>query len=157
MPSTPSATVVQGSLTGSPLIWQDTGSYGTLVSRTLVITDYLGNTVQTVNLGATLVYDFVISSDNWYAFTGTVIDNTGTWVSTVYFVSTGFYWQTYLAQFNDTNCGCVGNNCNLEESQLCLQAALRFNLAGLAGAASAQNSIVAANFFVNQSLNVQLA
>lgn len=150
--STASATVTQGSLTGSPLIWTDTGSYGTIVSRTLVISDYLGNVLITQNLGATLTYQFSISSDNWYSFVATIIDNTGTFTSTVYYVSTGFYWATYLAQFTATNCGCNGNNGNLELSQLSLQAALRYNLGGLADAASSQAAIVAANFFVNQNI-----
>lgn len=150
--SVATATVTQVNLTGSPLLWQDTGSYGTIVSRTLVISDYLGNVITTQNLGTALNYQFVVTSDSWYSFVCIVVDNTSTFTSTVYYVSTGFYWNTYLAQFNATNCGCNGNNCNLELSQLSLQAALRFNLGGLPNAASAQKAIVAANFFVNQNI-----
>jgi hypothetical protein len=155
--STASATVSLANLSGSPLVWQDTGSYGTIVSRTLVITDYEGNVLENVSLGATLTYDFTISADAWFCFTGTIVDNTGTYTSVVYYVSTGFYWATYLEQFTSTNCGCTGVNRNLELSQLQLQAALRFNLAGASGAAAAQNCIIMANYFVNQSITAQLA
>lgn len=156
MPSVATATVTLGSLTGSPLVWTDTGTYGTIVSRTLVIKDYQGNIVQTVSLGAALVYDLVITADNWYSFVAIIVDNTGTFTSTVFYVSTGFYWAAYLTQFTSTNCGCTGRNWNLEVSQLLLQAALRFNLAGQSGAASAQASIVGANFYVNQNIVSQL-
>lgn len=155
--STASATVTQGSLTGTPLIWTDTGLYGSIVSRTLVITDYQNNVVETISLGSTLIYDFVITADNWYCFTGTVIDNTGTFVSTVYYVSTGFYTASYLAQYASTNCGCIGVNCNMEAAENAYNAALRFNLAGLSGAASSQASIVAANVLINANTTVQLA
>ncbi len=155
MPSVAKATVTQVDLSGSPLQWLDTGTYGTIVSRTLVISDYLGNVITTQSLGTALSYNFIITSDNWYSFTAIIIDNTGTFTSTVYYVSTGFYWNAYVAQFNATGCGCVGNNCNLEKSQLALQAALRFNLGGLPDAASAQSAIVAANYFVNQNIVAQ--
>lgn len=156
MPSTPSGEITLGSLSGSPLVYTDTGTYGTIVSRTLVISDYQGNVLETVNMGATLTYSYSITADNWYQFVCTVIDNTGTFVTTIYYVSTGFYWATYLAQFVATNCGCTGNNCNLEISQSLLQAALRFNLAGQSGAASAQACIIGANYFVNQNITSQL-
>ena len=156
MPSVASATVTLANLSGSPLEWTDTGSYGTIVSRNLVITNYLGATVGSANLGSATSYAFSITADDWFAFTATIVDNTGTFTSVVYYVSTGFYWATYLAQFTTSNCGCIGNNCNLEISQLQLQAALRFNLAGASGAASAHITIIAANYFVNQSIEVQL-
>lgn len=156
MPSVASATVTQAGLSGSPLLWSDTGSYGTIISRNLVISDYQGNVLISVPLGTTLTYDFVITSDNWYSFVATIVDNTGTFTSTVYYVSDGFYWTSYLNQFTSTNCGCQGNNENLEISQLQLQAALRFTLAGQSGASAAQQCIVAANVFVNQSSVVQL-
>jgi len=156
MPSVATATVTLGNLSGSPLNWNDTGSYGTIVSRTLVITNSIGTVLETVPLGAALTYAFTITSDNWYCFTATIVDNTGTFTSVVYYLSTGFYWATYLQQFVSNNCGCNGQNCNLETSQLFLQAALRFNLAGASGAASAQSCIVLASYYVNQSIVSQL-
>lgn len=158
MPSTPSGTVVQDGLNGGSLLFTDTGSYGTIVSRTLTVYDYLGNIVSPspFNMGNNLTQIFNFNADAWFHFQNIVIDNTGTWTTDVYVVATGFYWSTYLVQFNATNCGCQGNNRNLEVSQLSLQAALRFNLVGIAGASSAQSCIVAANYWVNQNIISQL-
>lgn len=161
MASLPSGTVTQNSLNGGSLLFTDTGSYGTISSRTLTIYDYQGNPVSPspFNMGNALTQVFTFGSDAWYHFQNVVVDNVsgGPWVTDIYVVAVGFYWETYLNQFNATNCGCIGNNCNLEYSQLALQAALRFNLAGLSGAASAQNCIVMANYFVNQSIISQYA
>lgn len=154
--STASATVTLANLSGSPLLWTDTGSYGTIISRTLTIYDYQGNVLTTQSLGSTLTFDFDITSDNWYQFTGVVVDNTGTYTSQVYYVSTGFYWVTYQSVYNASNCGCNNDNWNLVVSQLALASALRANLAGLAGAAQAQRDVVAANVFVNMSIVIQL-
>ena len=159
MASTPSGTVTQGNLVGNELLFTDTGSYGTVSSRILNIYDYQGNLIQTYNMGANLTQIFPIPADNWYWFVCTVTDNISgsPWVTNVYYVSTGYYWTAYQAQFDSTNCGCGCNNYNMEISNLLLQAALRFNLAGLSGASSAQQCIVAANFFINQSVTSQLS
>jgi|GEM_PF-2946122 hypothetical protein len=157
MPSTPSGTAVENSLTGGSILYTDTGTYGPVSSRVLTIFDYQGNLLSTINMGTGLTATYTFPSDAWFKFVCTVIDNTGTWVTTVYIVTDGYYWATYTSIFTSANCGCVGNNCNLEVSWQCLQAALRFNLAGLSGAASAQNCIVAANYFVNQNAVIQYA
>lgn len=156
MPSSASATVAQNNLSGTELLFTDTGTYTGVVSRTLTVYDYLGNIVTLQSLGSVTTYILTISSDNWYQFQCVVVDANGTWKSTVYFVATGFYTAAYLNQFTTANCGCQGNNCNLEIAENFLNAALRYNLAGLSGAANSQACIVAANVFVNQSPVVQL-
>lgn len=157
--STPSGTVTQNTLNGGSLLFTDTGSYSTIISRILTVYDYQGNVVSPspFTMGNNLTQIFTFAADAWFHFQCVVVDSSGTWTTDVYFVADGFYWETYLTQFTSTNCGCVLNNKNLEYSQLALQAALRFNLAGLSGAASAQNCIVAANYFVNQSIISQYA
>jgi len=158
MPSTPSGTAVENSLTGGSIIYTDTGSYGVVSSRILTIYNSAGTLLQTINMGSTLTATYTFPADVWLKFVCTVTDNVSgsPWVTTVYIVAQGYYWNAYLAQFNATNCGCQGNNCNLEKSQLSLQAALRFNLAGLAGAASANACIIMANYWVNQNIVSQL-
>lgn len=154
--SNPSGTVQQSGINGGAALYTDTGVYNTVISRTLTVYDYLGNVLATFNMGTSLTQIYTFSADAWFQFTCVAVDNTGTWTTTVYFVSQGYYWDAYTAQFNATACGCVGNNCNLEQSQLSLNAALRFNLAGLVGAASSNSCIIAANYFVNQSIIAQL-
>ena len=155
-PSSPSGTAVQDGINGGQILYTDTGSYGTIVSRTLNVFNYLGDVIGTFNMGTNLTQVYTYTADAWFQFQCVVVDNAGTWTNNVYFVSQGFYWDAYTAQFNATGCGCIGNNCNLEWSQLALNAALRFNLVGLAGAASSNTCIIAANFFVNQSTTTQL-
>ncbi len=150
--STASATVVQNNLSGSEQKFTDTGSYGTLVSRNLTIYDYQGNVLINVSLGASLTYIYTITADAWFQFECVVVDNTGTYTSTVYYTAGGFYVAAYLNLFTATNCGCQGNNCNMEYAEYAYQAALRFTLAGLAGAAQAQREIVAANVLINTNV-----
>lgn len=150
--STPSGTVVQYNISGSEYLFTDTGSYGTLVSRNLTIYDYQGIPVQTVNLGGTLTYVYTVTADAWQHWQNIVVDNTGTYTTDIYYVAGGFYIAAYLNLFSSTNCGCQGNNCNMEYAEFAYQAALRFNLAGLAGAAQAQRNIVAANVLINTNV-----
>jgi hypothetical protein len=158
MASQPSGTAVENSLTGGSILYTDTGQYGVVSSRVLTVYDYLGNLLQTFNMGSNLTATYTFPADVWLKFVCTVTDNVSgsPWVTTIYVVAQGYYWNAYLEQFNATNCGCNGNNCNLEKSQLSLQAALRFNLAGPAGAASANSSIIMANYWVNQNIVSQL-
>lgn len=145
--STASATVVQANLTGSQLLWTDTGSYGTIVSRNLTIYDCNGVVLLTVSLGTTTTYTYNITADAFYQFICVVVDNTGTFTSTVDFVAIGFYTAAYLGVFNSTSLGNTGILCNLDAAENFLNAALRFNLAGNFVAANA--NIVAANVLVN--------
>lgn len=156
MASSASGEVTQNTLTGGSLLYTDTGSYGTVSSRVLSIFNYLGNQVAQYVMGSNLTQVFTLPTDDWFHFQCVVVDNTGTFTADVYFVATGYYWETYAEQFTSTNCGCNGNNRNLELSQLALNASLRFNLAGLPGAAAAHREITAANILVNQSAVVTI-
>lgn len=157
--STPSGTVAQYNLSGSQILYTDTGTYTGVISRTLVISDYLGNVVQTVSMGGTTTYIFTITADAWYQFVCTVVDANSppNWVTTVYFTATGFFTAAYLNQYTANNCGCVTDNSNLEIANNAYLAALRFNLAGVTAAANAQVCIQAANYFVNVSPVVQFS
>lgn len=159
MASTPSGTVTQANLSGSELLYTDTGNYGTVSSRVLTIYDYQNNLVETYSMGANLTQIFPITADAWYMFVCTVSDNVGgsPWVTTVYFVATGFYTAAYLVQYTANQCGCIGVNCNMDAAENSYNAALRYNLAGEAGAASSQAAITAANVLINQNTTVQLA
>lgn len=156
--ATPSGTVKQNTLNGGSLIFTDTGSYTNVTSRILTIYDYLGNVVSPspFNMGTSTIQIFDFSSDAWFHFQCITTDQSGANTIDVYFVADGFYWDSYTEIYNSTNCGCGVNDCNLEKSQNALNAALRFNLAGLSGAASAQREIVAANVLVNMSAIIQL-
>jgi len=145
--SVASANVTQGNLTGSVLTWSDTGTYSTLISRNLTITDCNGNVLQTVNLGAALTYDYTIAADGFFQFTAVIVDNTGTYTSVVDYVAIGFYTASYLNYFNATRCGCTGIQCNMEIAENFYNAALRFNLAGSFVAANA--NIIGANVYIN--------
>lgn len=150
--STPSGTVKQNNLSGSELLFSDTGSYSTIVSRNLSIYDYQGALLTTVNLGTNLTYIYTITADAWLHFQNVVVDNTGTFTTDIYYTAGGFYTAAYLNLFTATNCGCQGNNCNMEYAEYAYQASIRFTLAGLAGAAQAQREIVAANVLINTNI-----
>jgi len=101
MASSASATVVQANLTGSELLFTDTGTYGTIISRTLNIYDCNGNLLQTVSLGNTRTYLYTIT----------------------------FYTASYLNAFTG-NVPLPINNCNLDRAENFLNASLRFNVGG---------------------------
>lgn len=145
--STASAIVSQANLSGSELLWTDTGSYGTIISRTLNIYDCNGNLLQTVNLGGTLTYVYTITADGFYQFSATIVDNTGSYISVVDYVAIGFYTASYLNAFNAAGCGCNIPQCNLEIAENFYNAALRFNLAS--SFVAANSNIIAANVYVN--------
>lgn len=163
MASTPSGTVQQYNLSGSQLLYTDTGSYGTVSSRVLTVSDYLGNVVGVYTMGASVTQIVPISSDGWYQFVCVVNDNVSgsPWTATVYWLAGGYFIAAYLNQY--TVNGCYNNtqttNTNLTVANNAYLAALRFNL-GSTGAASAnaiaaQNCIIAANYYVNLSPVVQ--
>ncbi len=144
--STASATVAQANLSGSQLLWSDTGTYSTIISRTLNIYDSDGELLQTVSLGAALTYTYTITADAFFNFTAVVVDNTGTFTSEVDYVAIGFYTASYLNAFTG-NVPLPINNCNLDRAENFLNASLRFNVGG--NFVSAQTNIVLANYFVN--------
>lgn len=145
--STASATVVQANLIGSQLLWTDSGTYGTVVSRNLTIYDCNGEVLLTTSLGTATTYTYNITADGFYQFIGVIIDNTGEFTSTVDFVAIGFYTATYLSLFNASNCGCTGLQCNIDAAENFLNAALRFNVAS--NFVAANTNIIAANVVIN--------
>lgn len=155
MSSVSSLTVVQYNNSGSQLLATDTGSYtNPIVSRVLTMYDYAGNQLQQFNMGTNLTQVITISQDGEYTYILAVTDNTGVVPPvTVNAVAFGFYTAAYLLQFTSTNCGCQLDNCNLDNGELNLNAAFRFNLAG--NLSAAQTSIILANYFVNLSPVVQ--
>ena len=153
MASTPTGTVVQ--VAYNQLKYTDTGSYGTVSSRTLVIYSSTGTVLDTVNMGATLTYTYTLTADAALQFVCTVVDNISgsPWVTTVYTLATGFFWQSYAEQYSVNNCGSAYNNNNLTYANNTLQAAIRFTIA--ANLVAAQRNIVIANYFANAGINVQ--
>lgn len=146
MASVASATVVQANLTGSELLWTDTGTYGTIISRTLNIYDCNGDLLQTVSLGVTTTYTYTITADAFFQFICTVVDNTGSFSSEVDYVAIGFYTAAYLNAFTG-NVPLPINNCNLDRAENFLNASLRFNVGG--NFVAANTNIILANYFVN--------
>ncbi len=146
MASVATATVVQANLTGSQLLWTDTGTYSTLISRNLNIYDCNGNLLQTVPLGTTLTYIYNITADAFFQFIATIVDNTGTFTSEVDKVADGFYTASYLNAFTG-NVPLPINNCNLDTAENFLNASLRFNVGG--NFVAANQNIIWANYFVN--------
>jgi len=146
MPSTASAVVVQANLIGSQLLWTDTGSYGTMVSRNLTIYDCNGVVLQTVSLGTATTYTYNITADGFYQFICVVVDNTGTFTSTVDFIAAGFYTSAYLNAFTGGSILPI-SNCNMEKAENFYNAAIRFNLAS--NFVAANNCIIAANIYIN--------
>lgn len=147
--STPSGKVSQNNLSGSQLLYTDTGTYGTVSSRILTIYDYNGNLLVTYNMGANLTQTYNITQDGAFTFICTVIDNTGTWTPNppITFVATGFYIAAYLERFNNTNCGCDPKSNFIDEAEQNYSASLRMNIAG--NLVAAQNLITAANTLIN--------
>jgi hypothetical protein len=148
--STPSATVIHSNTSGSTLLWTDTGTYGTITSRTLVISDAFGNVLQTVSLGVVLTYTYTITYDAFYKFVHTVVDSNGTWTYEVDWVAYGFYAAQYLSQVSAsiTNGGySIETNNYLDIAERFYSAAIRMNIAG--NFITANNLIQAANYYAN--------
>lgn len=148
MPSTPSGKVI-ASPGGLVLTYQDTGSYGTIVSRTLNVYDKNGTLFQgPFTMGAALTQAVNITTDQWLRFVCVVVDNTGTFTATVNYLAEGIYIASFLNRMVTLGCGCNKNQfCDLFKAQLNLAAAEWFSIPGLGIAAT--SSINAANVYVN--------
>lgn len=142
--------VVTQSANGGTLTFTDTGTYGTVSSRELVIRDSDGEILDEIDMGASLTATYTITADIYASFELTVIDNTGTYTTTVNYLSTAFYDIVFANVIAQLGCNC---NCGSEQltyadiSQLYKSAAERYALSGLAPAA--QNAITAANTIIN--------
>lgn len=151
------AVVVSGNVSaGTPvngnlsLIFADTSTgVGTLVSRILTIYNSNAVLVSTINMGATLTANYVITTDQYLSFIETIIDNTGTYVLTVNYLSTTFYQISFANAIAalpcDFNCG-NEQLTYIDISNLYFQTAKRYALSALAPAA--QNAINTANYFI---------
>jgi hypothetical protein len=147
--------VVSGNITqsagGNILTFTDTSTgVGTLVSRTLNIYDANGNLLQTINMGASLTTTYNITTDAYFQFVETIVDNTGTYTLTINYLSTVFYqnaFSTATAAVSTYDSDYFGVTSNLSISLGYYTSAFRFFIGGFG--VSANNMITQANFFVN--------
>lgn len=147
--------VVSGNITqsagGNVLTFTDTSTgVGTLVSRTLSIYDPNGNLLQTINMGVSLTTTYNITTDAYFQFVETIVDNTGTYLLTINFLSTVFYQNAFsnaIAGVTTYDSDFFGIISNLNLSQDYYQAANRFFIGGFG--VSAQSMIQQANFYVS--------
>lgn len=148
------ASSASGTITPSPgglvLTYLDTGSYGTIISRTLTVYNYnLAATYGPFSMGTNLSQAVDVTADGWLRFICIVVDNTGTFTATVDYLAEGQYIASFLNRMVSQGCGCDNTNqfCNLFKAQLNLVAAEWFSIPGLP--IPAQSSITAANVYVN--------
>lgn len=147
--SAASATITN-SLDGKTLTFNDTGSYGTIISRSLQVNDFNGNPLSTINMGLTLTTPYGITADQWIQFVLTVVDNTGTFTVTKNYLAEGIYTALFLNIMKQLGCSC---NCsqeafeNLFIGEIFLMTAERFAIGS--APISAENNIVAANLYIN--------
>lgn len=129
---------------------QSTG-IGTLISRTLVITDSNGVVVNTIAMGASLTATQAITADVYYTFTETIVDNTGTLPAVVKnYSSIQFYnlAQAKLASVLNQGCNCTGVTCSsIVKARECINSALTFTAIG--DGQSAQTQLTNADFYIN--------
>lgn len=145
---------VSGNMSQSPsgtvLTFTDTTTgIGALTSRTLQIFDPNSLLLDTVDMGASLTDTYDITQDQWLSFVETIVDNTGTYILTVNYLSTTFYQNAFanaIAAVPNVTDDVFGTVWNLNLSQDNYQAALRFFIGGFGVAA--QNMITQANFYV---------
>lgn len=79
------------------LTFTDTSaSIGTLLSRTLIVNDYLSNLLFSASMGASRTAFFNVTADGYYSFIETIIDNTGTYTVPVNICTTSFYQQAFV-------------------------------------------------------------
>lgn len=140
-------TPVNGNLS---LFFTDTSTgVGTLTSRILTIYNSNNTLLATINMGATLTATYVITSDLYLSFIETIVDNAGTHVLTINYMSSTFYQIVFAnaiaALPTDFNCGSEALTF-IDISNLYAQAAERYAISALAPAA--QNAINTANYFI---------
>jgi hypothetical protein len=129
-----SATVTQ-SADGTVLTFTDTSTLsGSLVSRTLVISDQNGVVLDTVNMGASLIATYTISADGYFVFTETIIDGSGSRPVIVKYLSTAFYEITFANTISLSGCSCTP--CDYADNSLYLYlASIRKSVGGFGVAA----------------------
>lgn len=151
MASIPSGKVTS-SQGGTVLTYSDTGSYGTVSSRILVISNSNGVPVATFNMGSSLTQNYTITADGYFSFVCTVVDNVSgsPWIAVVNFLAENICVTTLVNVVVQLGCGC---NCGSEELTysditttyiFCADSAALFGL-GVA----AQSLITAANIIIS--------
>ena len=145
---------VTSSANGLTLTFTDTGSgYGTVTSRTLTISNALGQIVQTYSMGTNLTQEFPVTADAYWSFVLTVINATPTpYTCTVIFLANGIYMAAYVNAIAQLGCSCDCGSDQLnyyDIAELYNISALRLALGGFAIAAN--NAIIAANTIITGS------
>ena len=148
------AVVVSGNITqssdGTVLTFTDTTTgVGTLTSRVLVITDSNNVVVATINMGATLTATTTITKDVFYTFVEIIVDNAGTYILTITFLSTAFFEITFAPLANKLDCGTPEKCLNLYKGLIAKADAEAFALRNVA--TLAQSNINAANVFLTEA------
>lgn len=144
---------VESSIGGLVLTFRDTGTgYGTIVSRTLTISDAYGIFVTSFSMGTNLTQAYDRTSDAYLQFVLVVVDNTGTYTCQVNIDAQGIYIASFLNAMVATGCSCKSvNSCNLMKAELNIRASNYFSIPGLGPAA--QYTLDAANIYVNANSN----
>jgi len=153
------ATVASGNVTaGIPiagvvtLTWTDTSTGVTgLVSKVLVITDPLGNVLDTVNMGAATTATYDVTSDQWLQFEMTITASSGNGTVTKAYVCISFYQSVFApaiaALTSLETCNVFGQAQNLSLAELNKNAAI--DMAQFGQAVQSNALIVYANFLVS--------
>jgi hypothetical protein len=153
------ATIASGTVTASvpnggivtTLFTDTTTGISGLISKTLVITDTLGNVLQTTDMGVGTTATFPVTSDQWLRYTLTVVDNNGSSVAVVDYVVIAFYQSVFApavaALTNSTTCNLFGQTTNLANAELNKNAAL--DMALFSQPVQSNALIIYANFLVN--------
>lgn len=135
---------VSQSASGNILTFTDTSSgIISLVSRTLQIYDQNGVLLTTINMGASLTATYNITSDGYFQFVETIVDNTGTYILTKNYLSTAFTDNVIVNTLTQLGCSCSLESFNFIDIAYFFRfAALRLALGGFG--VSAQANILAA-------------
>ena len=122
---------------------------GTVTSRTLIIANALQQTLATINMGSSLTATYNISGDVFLYFIETIVDNTGTYIGNISYLSTAFYDYTFppLVAALPNPCDKFGVIYNLTQAELCKNAAITY---GIFGQGINSNTLITeANFLLN--------
>lgn len=120
-----------------------------LVSKILVISNYLGVVIDTVNMGSSNVATYDVSSDQYLQFVLTIIDGSGTSIGTFDYVSTGFFdygFSQLTASVISGCCDTFGVIFNLNRALIYKTDALNQGI--FSNGVNANNLIVQANYYI---------
>lgn len=121
-----------------------------LVSRTLVIKDDNGNTLDTISMGSNPVATYTLTADTYLSFTESIIDNSGLSVGNFTYLSDSFYQYNFsmaVAGISSQCCDTFGILNNLYQAEVNRNAAIY--MATFGQGVNAQALITNANFLVS--------